>query len=103
MSRYIDAEAYEKDMHDFQTSLNEWYAEAEDEDIKHRAESAIITLAEAKLRLKKQPTVDAVPVVRCKDCKHWNPNGIGICKLHDIRPTPLMMDNWFCADGKAKV
>lgn len=29
MSRYIDAEAYEKDMHDFQISLNEWYAEQE--------------------------------------------------------------------------
>lgn len=45
---------------------------------------------------------DYVPVVRCKDCKHWNPNGIGICKLHDIRPTPLMMDNWFCADGERR-
>ena len=66
MSRLIDADAYEKDMHDFQTGLNEWYAEAEDEDIKHRAESAIITLVEAKLRLKKQPTVDAVPVVHGK-------------------------------------
>lgn len=41
-----------------------------------------------------------VPIVRCKECKHWNPNGIGICKLHDIRPTPLMMDDWFCADGE---
>lgn len=20
------------------------------------------------------PTVDAVPVIRCKDCKHWNAN-----------------------------
>ncbi len=45
-------------------------------------------------------TIDAVQVVRCRDCKHWNPNGIGICKLHDIRPTPLMMDDWFCADGE---
>ena len=22
-----------------------------------------------------QPTVDAVPVIRCKDCKHWNEYG----------------------------
>ena len=41
-------------------------------------------------------------LVRCGECKHWNPNGIGICKLHDIRPSPLMMYNWFCADGKRK-
>ena len=25
--------------------------------------------------LKKQPTVDAVPVVRCRDCQHWKPTG----------------------------
>ena len=25
--------------------------------------------------LKKQPTVDAVPVVRCRECKHWQQSG----------------------------
>ena len=23
--------------------------------------------------IKRQPTIDAVPVIRCKDCKHFNP------------------------------
>ena len=23
----------------------------------------------------RQPTVDAVPVVRCRDCRHWKPTG----------------------------
>ena len=38
------------------------------------------------------PTIDAVPVVHCKDCKHrlecdyWIENG----------------DDWFCADGECK-
>lgn len=40
--------------------------------------------------LERRPTVDAVPVVRCKDCKQWrrnigftdNPNGH--CFYHDI-------------------
>lgn len=41
-------------------------------------------------------------LVRCKDCKHWNAGAIGICKLHDIRPTPIIMDDWFCADGERK-
>ena len=26
--------------------------------------------------LRKQPTIDAVPVVRCKDCYFWTPSGV---------------------------
>ena len=26
--------------------------------------------------LRKQPTIDAVPVVRCKDCHFWTPSGV---------------------------
>ena len=35
------------------------------------------------------PTVDAVPVVRCKECKHWDDShGIGWCDCHSkILPT----------------
>ena len=25
--------------------------------------------------IRKRPTVDAVEVVRCRDCKHWKPSG----------------------------
>ena len=25
--------------------------------------------------IRKRPTVDAVPVVRCRECKHWKPSG----------------------------
>ena len=25
--------------------------------------------------LKRQPTIDAVPVVRCRECKYWKPSG----------------------------
>lgn len=42
------------------------------------------------------PTVDAVPVVRCKDCIHHRKStcsaGAGIAF-----PPP---DDWFCADGE---
>ena len=51
-----------------------------------------------------QPTVDAVPVVRCKDCKHYqienqHDNEYRCCKdkymaNHD--------GDWFCADGERK-
>jgi hypothetical protein len=41
------------------------------------------------------PTIDAVSVVRCKDCKHFD--GLN-CKVNDI--TNIMDTNWFCADGE---
>ncbi len=45
------------------------------------------------------PTIDAVPVVRCKDCKHYNTigcsKGFGWCENID-RGTS---DNFYCANG----
>lgn len=52
--------------------------------------------------INKQPTVDAVPVCRCCDCK-WceypahNSTKYG-CKLFDR----CVKGGWFCADGKRK-
>lgn len=54
------------------------------------------------------PTIDAVPVVRCKDCKHrskemydyyGNPNNkVYVCQINDIAKKP----DWFCADGEKR-
>ena len=47
------------------------------------------------------PTVDAVPVVRCKDCKHHEDEEIGMVYC----PNALggwVGENWFCADGERK-
>ena len=54
--------------------------------------------------LKKQPTVDAVHVVRCRDCKH---RGTDDCIFH-IKGEPadeellLKLDNDFCSYGERK-
>ena len=49
------------------------------------------------------PTIDAVPVVRCKDCKHYNTigcsKGFGWCENID-RGTS---DNFYCANGKKEL
>ena len=52
------------------------------------------------------PTIDAVPVVRCKDCKHWYfaDNRIpseqeNVCGRNGI----VVTLDWFCADGEKKV
>ena len=65
--------------------------------------------------LKKQPVIDAVEVVRCKDCKHWHEE-TGWCYHHshfidtkgDACP-PWESSDWkmfdaeyFCADGERK-
>lgn len=54
------------------------------------------------------PTVDAVPVVRCKDCKHGQP----MVYTHAERPcimcshlgsgffARVFNPKWFCADGE---
>ncbi len=66
--------------------------------------------------VEKLPAVDAVPVVRCRDCKHrivnehYGERGYiklkAYCKLDtgDIFSLGRCAedDNWFCADGERK-
>ena len=55
-----------------------------------------------------QPTVDAVEVVRCKDCKHWKhiEDGFGDCtnrRFHlDGSPDPTMNMDDFCSCGERR-
>lgn len=53
--------------------------------------------------LKNAPTVDAVPVVRCKDCKYFKSgyNGVDMwewCKNNHID----VCKDWFCKSGVRK-
>lgn len=48
------------------------------------------------------PGIDAVPVVRCKDCKHRDPEDKKCDCGHDIRWQLPRGDNWFCADGERR-
>ena len=48
------------------------------------------------------PTVDAVPVIRCKDCKHYNGEDRDICcPLADNAQSKCGAD-WFCADAERR-
>lgn len=45
------------------------------------------------------PTIDAVPVVRCKDCRWWAKQEKSIqgrCALNGTYPT----GGWYCANGE---
>ena len=52
----------------------------------------------------KAPTVDAVPVVRCRDCKHWHKDTV-FCDYMPYGETPERV-NWyaddFCSYGERK-
>lgn len=66
----------------------------------------------AKRRIDEQPTVDAVPVVRCRECKyaHLTYDGdIKYCDLlaakdeyGDCDPCFYRSGDWFCADGERR-
>ncbi len=50
------------------------------------------------------PTIDAVPMVRCKDCKHCNTDWAmgkwyGSCKIWN---THSVMADWYCVNGERK-
>lgn len=49
-------------------------------------------------------TVDAVPVVRCRDCKHWNVHPInGRCILGKcLKLSRVMGNSSFCSYGERK-
>ena len=88
MSRYIDADAL--------TDEFEWCKQQATE-CNRKEWDEIIT------RVSKQPTLDAVPVVRCGECKHCFVDGdnvrFNVCELTHNR---VQSDDWFCADGERK-
>lgn len=51
-----------------------------------------------------QPSVDAVPVIRCKDCKYSSPNQVYGCRIHsfaDDIDKRLYADD-FCSQAEKK-
>lgn len=57
----------------------------------------------AKEIIRNAPTVDAVPVVRCRDCEHLvnatvNTNGFLICGVSDMEVAP----EDFCSHGERR-
>ena len=54
--------------------------------------------------LRKQPTIDAVPVIRCKDCKYWirdrKNHQAGDCLM--LVPEAWVYEHDFCSYGERK-
>lgn len=61
------------------------------------------SLDELLNRINNAPVVDAVPVVRCRDCKHFSDGmAVGICKRIAAKPIIPIPYNHFCSYGERK-
>ena len=86
MSRLIDADALFDQLTRFQRKLH-------DADRELTANQCIAFIENA-------PTVDAVPVVRCKNCRWYD--GLDWCNKLRISGVKAVEEYWFCADGERK-
>lgn len=106
--RLIDADAYKAEMKQRQDACAECRDEAKaccDTELFVRADGALSVFIEAKLTLDKMPTIDAVPVVRCRECiynrKGEYPDVAVDCeKDHDF--ARWLSPDFYCADGERK-
>ena len=106
--RLIDADAYAAEMKTRQDACLELMnaaREMDNEEMYGQKSAAFSVFVEAKLTLDAMPTVDAVPVVRCGECVHRDPEDHRCdCGGHEwlkgkVLPMP---DEWFCADGERR-
>ena len=120
MSRYIDADAYAAEMKTRQDACLELMnaaREMDNEEMYGQKSVAFSVFVEAKLTLDAMPTVDAVPVVRCKECIHRpkmpdnHVDGFDLefpdhkcpCQCCDDGfYSWYPADDWFCADGERR-
>ena len=74
--RLIDADALMESLKESTDRTMKWYEDCKtyNSAMIGRAEQTIMTFNECGLRIKNAPTVDAVPVVRCKDCIRFRPD-----------------------------
>ena len=82
MARPIDADALFAEFENV-----DWYNNADRDEI---AERLVL----------QAPTIDAVSVVRCKECRYWEMRNSprGWCVVHQGYVSP----QYFCADGERK-
>lgn len=58
------------------------------------------TLGEAYGIIQEMPTVDAVPVVRCRDCKHGSLQSNETKRYHCLEHNAMMEPHYYCILGE---
>lgn len=100
--RLIDADAFDRALasHEFSAALNE----AADNDGPFKDMPMYYSAQSFRDTMRCRPTIDAVPVVRCKDCIYWDKRHTEECDNLDsvCFHNGWCKPNWFCADGKRR-
>ena len=104
MARYIDADWITQNLEGWQDQLAKTHGDYDE---------YVLCIGEALIKLDDAPSVDAVPVVRCKDCKHQEKtfhadkrmkNGgyyVYFCDLAEDY-SHVCLDDDFCSKGERK-
>lgn len=107
--RLIDADALLKWLSEWELQEAPWWGANGYGDAK-----VAETIKEAIDAVEQMPTIDAVPVVRCKECIHRPidtgghnygrdlefPDGVCPCRCGDPWYSWMPKYNWFCSDGR---
>ena len=101
--KLIDGDATMNTLCELRDNAIKWLADcrAQRSAMTPRAEQAVLTFNECISQVKKSSEIDAVPVVRCRDCECWYPeedDEYGHCRKHDFWSSKT----WFCADGERR-
>ena len=65
-------------------------------------DSPVFLKAVGTKEIDRAPTIDAVPVVRCKDCIHSYDDLCGLCCTCGPYVDCVVQPEFYCADGKRK-
>lgn len=89
---------------------DDWHEWHSDSEVTGMAQDAMALLIKQAMEIEKLTnyingfSCDAVPVVRCKECRRWRPllarDGCGRCMADGI--VRVTTPEWFCADGKRR-
>lgn len=97
MTRLIDAAAVIFAINENILKVHEFVRKPEieiDEAMKIRVEQEIATYCEASLIVSKMPPVDALPVIRCKDCDHSSISATSEPRTGEIEPAGYICKMW---------
>ena len=103
MSDLISREMAIDEMLTRKRSAYEWYKSAkvkDDDEIMVRADSAVACFIECILTLKQISSIDAVEVVRCKDCKWYGEPG---CAIQIIDDSDRPKETDFCSFAERRI
>lgn len=104
MAEYKDVEPLKKQIADFKRAVNAVKPMSSD-----YLTGYISALSVVEGAIAEQPAADVVPVVRCKECKHYQNHPNGLCYLHTepygdgYKGDAVCVEpNGFCSYGKRK-